>query len=97
MTEDERVELRRKLRGDLVEWIDAHLPEILDLCECETPPELPIVEDFRLLLAISNGADPYNSLDYYPSVDSGTALHRLMGLVHNDLAYLDDLGRAEDD
>lgn len=76
----------KKLRAELTDWIEARTPELLQMLGGPIP-ELPIVEDFRLLICITDGADA-DSCDYYPAVTSGTTHHRQLGLVEESRGYL---------
>lgn len=91
VTEDERAESRRKLRAELREWIEARVPQFLAQCgdgESEAQVLLPAVEDFRLLICIGDAAGGTGVPDWYPTVDSGTAHHRQLGLTRHDLEWL---------
>ncbi len=83
---EEIKERRAKLRGELSEWIEARIPDFL--AQLGGPePTLPVVEDFRLIISIADGADP-DCCDYYPVVDSGSSYHRQLGLVVQANDYL---------
>lgn len=83
---DEVRRIRVKMREELSTWIEARIPEFIETFGGE-PPELPMVEDFRLMLCITDGAD-FDSCTYYPIVDSGSSYHRQMGLVTQAAQYL---------
>lgn len=85
--------IRTMMRSELSDWIEARIPEFLGLLGGEVPT-LPVVEDFRLILCLADGADP-DACDYYPVVDSGTAMHRQVGLLQQNIDYL--RWRATDD
>lgn len=86
--EAEIIAIRHKLRTELAEWIEARIPDFLiQLGGAE--PALPVVEDFRLLICLNDGADAL-APDYYPDVSSGSAHHRQLGLVRHDLDYLSE-------
>lgn len=80
MTDEDDVTARRlKLRNELADWIDARIPEFL--LQIEGPDlKLPVVEDFRLLVCINDGADS-EAIDYYPLIGSGSSFHRQLGLL----------------
>lgn len=83
---DEIKARREVLRDDLSQWIEARIPEFLANLGGSIP-DLPVVEDFRLIICIADGAHP-DSADYYPVVDSGTAHHRQLGLLQQSMDYL---------
>lgn len=83
---DEIKARRQQLSAELAGWIEARMPEFL--AQLGGPvPTLPVVEDFRLIISIADGADP-DCCDYYPVVDSGTSYHRQLGLVVQANDYL---------
>ena len=83
---DEIKERRAVLRAELEQWIVARIPEFC--AQLGGPvPELPLIEDFRLLICLTDGADA-DACDYYPVVASGTSHHRQVGLVAQAADYL---------
>lgn len=89
---EEVKQIRQKMRIELTEWIEARIPEFMETFDGESP-QLPIIEDFRLIVCIADGADP-DACDYYPIVDSGTSHHRQVGLIQQAAQYLQ--GRPAD-
>jgi hypothetical protein len=90
MDEEIDIERRRKiLRTELAAWIESHISDFLMQFAEGDIPTLPVIEDFRLLLCVVDGADP-DASDYYTVVSGGTSLHRQLGLVEHDVAYLKD-------
>jgi hypothetical protein len=78
--------LRQALREELRTWIEERTQAFLS--QLGGPiPELPVVEDFRLLICLVDASDP-DGCDYYPAVDSGSAHHRQVGLVNQSMVYL---------
>jgi hypothetical protein len=92
VTHDEIVEARRELRAELLAWIEERVPRFLGLLNIEDedePLQLPVIEDFRLLLCLSDAGGGPTTPDWYPTLDSGTAHHRQVGLLHQGMRYLD--------
>ena len=86
MTAEEIAHIRQKLRRELQAWIESHTADFLMQLGGPTPV-LPIVEDFRLLICITEGSDA-NGGDWYPVVSSGSTYHRQLGLLDQAVDYM---------
>jgi hypothetical protein len=84
--DDEIKQRCQAIRAELLEWIEGHMEDFLALLGGPAP-ELPIIEDFRLLLCVTDGANPEIAC-YYPIVSSGTSYHRQLGLIDQGREYL---------
>jgi hypothetical protein len=86
VTEEEFRQRQKELRQELSTWLEAHIADFL--AQIDGPPlKLPVIEDFRLLICVGDGADSEN-VDYYPVVDSGSAYHRQLGLLEQASWYI---------
>lgn len=91
---DEIKARRAVLRAELGAWIEDRMGEFL--AQLGGPiPELPVIEDFALLICVTDGADP-DAVDYYPVVNSGSAHHRQLGLATQHVDYLNQKPNADD-
>lgn len=88
MSEEVKV-IAQRLRAELLVWIEERTDLFIELLDSDlaSPPQMPVIEDFRLLLCLGDAADP-DASDWYPQVNSGTAFHRQLGLVEHASSYL---------
>ena len=64
------------LKEDLAEWVDHRVSAMVE----DFDVEMPIAEDFLLLVAVTDAAGG-REVSYYRSVSSSSSYHRMAGLL----------------
>ena len=71
--------------------MEERLPQFLGMFGGDIP-EMPVIEDFDLLVCISDASNA-DGADYYPRVYSQTPIHRHLGMLEQARNYLNRGGR----
>lgn len=73
----------RGLEKSLKEWLDEHLPLFLNSInaeiESESPWEMPVVEDYVLIVAVKDFKDGLGGV--FSITDANVAQYRIKGLI----------------
>lgn len=78
MPQDE--EKLSRARAELTDWIERNLDVLLDSDIADI--ELPVVDDFALVIGVSNAASsPGEGFTYFGRLSSGHAVYRTEGLM----------------
>jgi len=81
--------LQQRLRADLIAWMEERIPLLLGMLAEGCTMEMPIIDDFQLLICLSDASDA-NGSDYYPRVYSQTPVHHHLGLLEQARSYLNE-------
>lgn len=70
------------LRARLHRWLESNLADMLGDDENDDPFVLPVIEDFVLLVAVSDAAESECESEAFLVLGNVSSYHRRLGLMH---------------